>query len=407
MRLMSRSLPLIALLAALFAAVLAAPATHAAPARGARSLLQNGDFERGLTSHPWMPSAWDTSMADLPTVFFGRDSFLVHSGKWAVNVANMSTAFPLAHNWSQTLLITPDHWGKTAVFKVWTRSNGLDGRAYLCIQAYRDTASRMAKIWGVDHDEALRRLNIHKLEDPLIDLGWQRNTFDDAMTEWVPREVRAFIAPGTNVLFVRCGIMGTGQVLFDDATLDFEASVTPRYAKGVNLFAEPGFDHRALAWDLAVPPYEGTKVEVDTTVGHSDHTSLSMRDFFDGVVEARVGAGQPFNGRALRGMRVRLSGFYKGDSLEGTCFVKIYSHGLQSRVVQSPGAELLSGTWDWKELAIEMDIPEDAELVWANLLVMAPARGRVWIDDARFEILGPATAKAAPASGKKGNKKSS
>src|SRR5260221_12260929 len=113
----------------------------AGPVRGtgtpprARSLLQNPDFERGMPTHPWMPSGCDTSTADLPTVFFGRDSFLVHSGKWAVNVANMSARFPMAHNWSQTLLVGPETWGKVAVFKVWTRSNGLEGRAYIVVQA--------------------------------------------------------------------------------------------------------------------------------------------------------------------------------------------------------------------------------------------------------------------------------
>src|SRR5258706_4113383 len=79
--------------------VIAALAPHpagAGPVRGTgtppagRSLLQNPDFERGMPTHAWMPSGWDTSTADLPTVFFGRDSFIVHGGKWAVHIANMS-----------------------------------------------------------------------------------------------------------------------------------------------------------------------------------------------------------------------------------------------------------------------------------------------------------------------------
>ena len=91
-------------------------------------------------------------MAGLTTVFFGRDSFLVHGGRWAVNVANMSTAFPMGHNWSQALIVGKEAWGKTATFKVWSRSNGIDGRAFILLQAYSDTASKMARIWGVDHD---------------------------------------------------------------------------------------------------------------------------------------------------------------------------------------------------------------------------------------------------------------
>jgi len=71
--------------------------------------------------------------------------------------------------------------------------------------------------------------------------------------------------------------------------------------------------------------------------------------------------------------------------------VKVFAQGLKSRITQSPGAELLSNTWDWQPLSIELNIPDDAVIVWANLQAQAPARGTVWIDDASFEVLGPAT----------------
>jgi hypothetical protein len=358
---------------------------------GGRTLLQNPDFERTIPDHPWMPVGWDTSMSDLQTVFFGRDSFLVHGGKWAVNVANMSAAIPLAHNWSQALIVGPETWGKTATFKAWSRSNGVEGRAYVLVQAYNDTASKMARIWNVDHDEALTRLGIGKLDDPLLDLGWKRTQFTDHLTEWVEREARTYVPPGTNMIFVRMGLIGTGQVLFDDASLSFSPAPPPaKVAKGENLFREPGFEDGGLAWDLAIPPYEGSKITPDSAVAHSGRMSLRLSDFWDGLVETRMGVGQPFEGRTLRGKRVRLTAWFKGDSLRGVALVKIFAQGLRSHVLQSPGAELLSGTWDWKPLSIELDIPQDAELVWANVQALAPARGTVWIDDASFEVVGPA-----------------
>ena len=374
---------------ALFAPLAALPAHAATPSK---SLLQNGDFERTLSGHPWLPAGWDTSMADQPTVFFGRDSFLVHGGHWAVNVANMSTVIPLAHHWRQTVLVGKETWGKSATFKIWTRSNGVEGRAYILAQAYRDTAEKMSRIWGVDHDEALTRLGIGKIDDPSLNLSWKRLWFDEPLTDWIEREVKIEVPPGTNVLFVRCGIIGTGQVLFDDASLTLgPGSSPPKVAKGQNLFAEPGFENRALAWDLAVPPYEGAKVVADSTVSHTGRISMRLSDFWDGLVEARIGVGQPFDARSLRGQRVRLSGWFKGDSLKGVAYVKVFAHGLQSHVTQSPGAELLSNTWDWKELAIEFNVPDDAIVVWANLQAQAPARGTVWIDDCSFEVVGPAT----------------
>jgi len=377
---------------------LAAPAKAPAKASAPRELLQNGGFERAASANHWMAAGWDTSMADLSSVFFGRDSFLVHSGRYAVSVANMSDAFPMGHNWSQTILVGPESWGKLATFKVWARNNGVDGRAYILVQAYSDTASRMAEIWNVDHDEALKRLGINKIDDPLIDLGWDRTQFSEPLTEWVQREAVAFVPPGTNVMFVRCGLLGTGQVLFDDASLTLKpAPAFTKLAAGRNMFTDPGFEEGGISWDLAIPPYEGSKIVVDSTVAHTGRRSIRLQDFWDGLVETRIGVGQSALGRSLRGQRVRLTGWFKGDSLVGTALVKIYSHGLKSHVIQSPGAELLSGSWDWKQIAIELDIPEDSEIVWAHLQAIAPARGTVWIDDASFEVVGPARSAAKPA----------
>jgi hypothetical protein len=381
------AVPRTLLVLALAAPLAGGPVHAAAP----KSVLQNGDFERTLAGHPWMPAGWDTSLADLPTVFFGRDTFLVHGGRWAINVANMSAAFPMGHNWSQTLLVGKETWGKTATFKVWTRCNGVEGRAYLLLQAYSDTASKMARIWNVDHDEALRRLGIGKLDDPLLDLAWKRIWFDDPITDWVEREAKIPIPPGTNVMFVRCGLTGTGQVLFDDASLTLGPGSPPaKVAKGQNLFRDPGFEDPVLAWDIALPPYEGATVTIDTTVAHGGRRSVRLSDFWDGLVEARIGVGQPFDARPLRGQRVRLTGWFKGDSLIGMAYVKVYSHGLQSHVRQSPGAEMLSNSWDWQPISIEFNVPNDAVQVWTSLQAQAPARGTVWIDDATFEVLGPA-----------------
>ena len=393
---MSRSLVSRIALAALLGAALASFSPVAAHA-ASRNLLINPGMEDPLPDHPWMPAGWDTSMADLPTVFFGRDSFLVHSGKYAVSVANMSDAFPMGHNWNQTILVGPETWGKVATFKAWVRNNGVEGRAYLLVQAYCDTASRMAEIWNVDHDEALKRLGINKIDDPLLDLGWDRAQFNEPLTDWVEREAVTFVPPGTNVMFVRCGLLGTGQVLFDDVSLTLKpAPAVTKPAPGRNLLTDPGFEDGGLSWDVAIPPYEGSKILVDSTVAHSGRRSIRLQDFWDGLVETRIGVGQSVLGRSLRGQRVRLTGWLKGDSLVGTALVKIYSHGMKSRVVQSPGAELMSGTWDWKQLTIEMDIPEDSEIVWAHLQAIAPARGTVWIDDASFEVIGPARAAAKP-----------
>lgn len=385
--------------AALAAALAHVPAASAPSRTASRNLLANPGFEQGAVGSEWMPAAWDTSSAGLETVFFGRDSFLVRSGRFCVNVANTSTLYWMGHNWSQTILVGREAWGKTAVFSVWTRSNGLDGRAYIMAQAYTDTISKMAVIWGVPRDEAMSRMNLTAVRDPFRDLAWQRTQFEDPQTEWVRREARVVVKPGTNVIFVRCGLLGTGQVLFDDASLTLESTPAPvAAAPGRNLLGDPGFENGALAWEWAIPPFEGARIDRDTTVYHGGRTSMRCSNLRDGVVTSRAGMCQPIPAEALRGKRVRVGAWLRGDSLTAAAYVMIVSHSLKGKT-QSGTTGLFTDSFDWTYTQTELDIPRDAELVWAWVMLNAPVSGTLWIDDASFEVVGPAeSAHAKPAS---------
>lgn len=365
---------------------------HAQKAAAPRNLLSNPGFEVGLPGHPWLPAGWDTSQAGLPTVFFGRDSFLVHGGRYAVDVANTSTLFPMAHNWSQTLPVGRETWGKVARFRVWTRSNGVQGRAYILVQAYNDTLTRMALEWKVDREEARSRARISKVDDPLMDLGWDRTQFDDATTGWVLREASAFVPPRTNVLFVRAGLFGTGQLLIDDASLTLEPAPAPRrITPGTNLIADPSFEEgSALAWEVAIPPYEGARIDVDSTIAHTGRRSMRFSDMRDGLVQTRMGLTQPF-GRELAGKRVRATAWFKGDSLRSAAYTKIWAQGYGIGTQSSPSRDLLSGTFDWTKVEIEYDVPLGTEMLWAWYLLNAPAEGTLWLDDASLEVIGDAT----------------
>ncbi len=395
----SATLRALALMSVLAAGLTAAPAL-AQKGAPARNLLANPGFERSLPGHDWLPTAWDTSQAGIPTVFFGRDSFLVRSGDFAVNIANTSTIFPMAHNWSQTVAVGPEAWGKLARFRVWTRSNGLQGRAYLLVQAYRDTITRLAKDWNVDREEARKRLRVNKVDDPAMDLAWHRTQFDDPLTDWVLREASVVVPPLTNVLFVRAGIFGTGQLLVDDASLTLEAAPPlKRPVPGVNLIADASFEEgSALRWEIAVPPYEGARIDVDSTVARTGKRSIRLSQMFDGLVQTRMGVCQPF-GRELAGKRVKASAWFKGDSLKGTAYVKLWAQAPKIGLHASPGRDLLSGTFDWSYIETEFDVPAGSEIVWSWYLLNAPAEGVLWIDDVGLEVVGDAAPAKAAASG--------
>lgn len=381
--------------AALLLVALGSPSS-AAPARtvASRNLLSNPGFERALEGHEWMPAGWDTTESGLSTVFFGRDSFLVHSGRWSVNVANTSALIRMGHNWNQTLLVGREAWGKDAVFTVWTRNNGLQGRAYVLLQAYRDTVSKMARIWAVDRDEARRRMGVQRLDDPLFDLGWKREQFSEPQTDWVRRELRVYVPPSANVLFVRCGLFGTGQLLIDDASLTLEPAkpVAPA-AIGQNLFADPDFEGDANGWEYVIPPYEGSRIDPDSSFVHAGRTSVRCWNGNEGIVQTRMGVCQPIDGRLVAGRRVRLSAWIKGDSLYSRAYLAIFAH-TQAASTSTPGREMYSETFDWTHASIEFDVPKDAVLIWPWVTYSVPCRGTLWIDDTRFEVIGAATTPA-------------
>lgn len=356
------------------------------------NLLINPGFEKGLGDHPWMPTGWDTSRAGFSSVFFGRDTLSPHGGLYSVSVANASGIYPLAHNWSQTLLVDRSLWGKDLVFSVWTRTLGVEGRAYLKIEAYRDTVGKMAKTWGVTREAAFNRLQMHPIDDPLLNLGWKRLFFSDAETDWVKREVRVFIPPTVSVVYVRCGLIGTGQLMLDDASLTAEAPA-PSNAPAIkaNLLSDSGFEGDCSAWEYSLPPYPDMRMGPQTNVVHSGKAALIMSSPAVGMVQARTGASQVLNERALAGRHLLLTSFAKADSLGSSAFVSLYCQTL-SGVVQNVSTSMISGTSGWTPLSVDIDAPADTYSVWAWLCYTSPTTGRVYFDDASLSVTDKGTA---------------
>lgn len=381
-----------AFVAAALALAVFAPPSRTAPA-ASDNLLVNGDMETPLEGSTWMPAGWDTSVSGLPSVFFGRDTFLVHSGKYSLNVANASTLFPMSYNWHQSVLVTPDMWGKDAVLSVWTRNNGVDGRGYVLLQAYRDTISKMAKIWHMDREVARQKLHINKIDDPLIDFGWKRVSFSDPETDWVQRNARVYIAPTTNMLFVRCGVIGTGQVMFDDARLTIEpAKPAAPPPLMTNLLPDSSFEGSCDQWEFSTPPFENMFVGPVKGIAHTGNQSIGVWGGLNSLVEARAGVCYPIPARNLQGMRVRLTSHVKTDSLKGLAYIKLYANTLHG-VEHPPTPKQFSVNNDWTATSLEMDVPKDTYNLWAWSVLNAPAPGKVYFDDMTLEVLGPATGK--------------
>jgi hypothetical protein len=369
----------------------AAPGAHA----DGQNLLGNPGFEAPLGDHPWMPAAWDTSRGNTDMVFFGRDDFSAHTGKFGVSVANASATLPLWHNWSQTLDVSPDMWGKDVVFSVWTRNNGVEGRGYIGLQAYRDTVGKMARAWKVDRSSAGRRMMLSGVNDPVIDLGWKRESFGENTTDWVQRSIRVYLPPTSTIITVRMGLFGTGQVQFDDASLTLEtaqpAVVPPLHT---NLLQDPGFEGDAMAWELSTPPFPPYLAARDTTLAHQGKACMHFR-CIAGIVAGRSGLAQVLCNRALSGKRLRLVGYAKAESLGSSVFVDLFFH-TRTGYLRTSSPHTVYGTVDWTKLDVEADVPENTYAVWAWIEYTAPVPGDAYFDDMSLEVMGPATGQPTP-----------
>ncbi len=357
------------------------------------NLLLNPGFEETLGG---VTAAWDTTDSGLPTVFFGRDTVDQRSGAAAVYVASISMAIPMWHNWSQTLLVGPELQGKDLILTAWTRSNGLDGRGYILLQCFRDTATYLARTQEIPRSEALMRLGIPPTGDPSRSLAWERRYFSEENTPWVPREVRVHVPRGTNCVFVRLGILGTGQVFFDDVALAaVPARKDPPLRAHVNLLKDPGFEGDGNSWEYSLPPFPGVRVERDTTVAHSGRASIRYRSERVGLAELRTGVVQCLNRADLGEKRFRISGWTKTDSLKGIAFMIVYFHSPDT-VKVGPAFGRLSMTNDWTFSQGEFETPPGTVQLWLNAIYTIPATGTVWYDDLSLEYLGPALPRKAP-----------
>jgi hypothetical protein len=246
-------------------------------------------------------------------------------------------------------------------------------------------------VWGLVREVARQRLEINRVDDPLIDFGWERVAFSEPETEWVRRDIRMFIAPTTNVLFVRAGINGTGQVMFDDATLTIE----PAKPAGppplmTNLLADPSFEGGGDEWEFSIPPFEGMHVGVVRGIARTGDRSVGIWGGLSSVVQARAGACQVIPARNLQGMRVRLTSYVRTDSLKGLAYIKLYANTLHG-VEHPPTPQQFSVNNEWAKTSMEMDVPKDTYSLWAWSVLNAPAPGKAYFDDMELVVLGPAT----------------
>ena len=393
---------LIAVLTAAFAGLgpaagFAAPAAPAAPAasapaKSAANLLSNPGFEEGGL---FSPSDWDTTVAGVPTVLFFWDSETRHGGGRSASLINAGDVMPVWHNWNKMMFHAGRFAGKDLELTVWVRSDQMDGgRGYVMLQAYRDTVINQAHDEGITRDQARTKMGYKYADDPQLELGWARQYFSGNVGEWTPKKVRLYIPPTTNLVVVRLGIYGPGQVWFDDAQLVALPAAPSALPTGKNLLANPGFEQPFDDWEFSMPPTAGAYILPDSQFVHGGRFSARLTSATRPGFQTYMNACQVFNARGLSGKRVRMSGWVKLEDLFDSAYLSVYATGLYG-VEGSLAGDALTGTQDWTFYSVDFDVPKDTYTVWARAGYSA-GPGKVWWDDLKFEVLGP-TPKSATA----------
>ncbi len=380
----------VALLAiALFAAAPTVAAQSATTQNASR--FRNPGFEDGGLFNP---SDWDTTVAGVPTVLFYWDPDVTHGGTRSASIVNAGDAIPVWHNWNQMLPHAGDLVGRDLELTVWVRSAQMSGgRGYVMLQAYRDTVMNKALDEGTTREQARVTMGYKYADDPQLETGWARQYFSADVDEWTAKTVRLHVPPTTNLVIIRLGIFGSGQVWFDDAQLAIKPAATQALPLGKNLLANPGFERPLDEWEFSMPPTPQAAIARDSSVAHTGRFSARYTAPVKAAFQTYMNTCQVWNARNLSGRRVRLSGWGKTENLVDSAYLSVFSTGLYG-VASSLAGDAFTGTRDWSFYSVEFDVPKDTYTVWARAGVQA-SPGKTWWDDLKFEVLGASPKPAA------------
>ncbi|HEY8240554.1 MAG TPA: M56 family metallopeptidase, partial [Kiritimatiellia bacterium] len=133
---------------------------------------------------------------------------------------------------------------------------------------------------------------------------------------------------------------------------------------------------------------EGYALTVDDAVKHGGKFAGKIRSLQAGSqgFGSYTGTLQP---SSVGGKRVRLSGWLKLENVTGAVSLWMRADkGGQPAAFETLQQQGINGTRDWKEYAIEIDIPEGTDNI--NFGALLAGGGTLWADDLRIETVGAA-----------------
>jgi len=97
---------------------------------------------------------------------------------------------------------------------------------------------------------------------------------------------------------------------------------------------------------------------------------------------------QQFTAEQYLGKRVRLSGVVKSQEVAEWAGLWLrVDKGKEMVAIAPPTLRLLATRTDWRRYEVVLDVPKDASGIALGILLTGT--GEVWLNGARFEVVGP------------------
>jgi hypothetical protein len=194
-------------------------------------------------------------------------------------------------------------------------------------------------------------------------------------------------------LLVAMTLLAAGCAVPPPAVAPAPEAPRPTLAPSTPVVANAGFE-TPLAAGRACPPRWACSVHAD---GSSFRFAIDDSTFVEGrqsLLIERVGkepwavVAQSFRAPSLRGQRIRFSIAVRTQDVDGDGAGPWFLVNGDSDVLDHQ-VRRVRGTQDWQRHAIEIVVPEKAESFSVGATL--EGGGRAWFDEARLEVLGPAS----------------
>lgn len=203
-------------------------------------------------------------------------------------------------------------------------------------------------------------------------------------TDWTRYDLVVDVPKDVTGISFGTFLLGTGQMWVDDMKLEWvdkSVAATDQYSH-LDLH-NTDFEEGTRWWSIF-----GSVVtqSVDRTTAHNGQASI-MLDKASGDPEDVAGFNQIIKAQNYAGKRVRFSAYLKTTDVDERAVLTLGSYyTLVLTQIGRTDSNPAYGSTDWQRYEVVMDIPADSTTVAAGVEIYGA--GKVWIDDAKLEIVG-------------------